>query len=338
MGLRSKRGTSSPPTVCLSPLSSCTKLTQPPHLPGVLHTVPSLLLPSGSLALTAEKYLIALNATKFVSLLRSVNLSHYVQIPSRHQSEIPSSLASAAEGYTILAPNDDILNSRSLVSASSGGGGWKENFPEEGSEALRELLQYHIVPGRWTPEDLEEGMLVGTELRGPLLKGARQRLLVSVQSEEEMGVRGGERGWTLKDGKKKNLAVGFGGASVLGEPGEFLVFLASLFVALADILNPFPSQSRQLDHLPHFFRSPTPLLNSHHGRLGPPSLHIRRLRLLRLVRQSPLLRPRDHLPRPRQPGLHLPRFNHVLPSPPRGEGRAWLSTPISRNRRDRLRR
>ena len=55
---------------------------------GVIHTVPRLLLPSGSLALTAEKYLIALGATHYVALLRSVNLSHYVQIPSNEPGTV----------------------------------------------------------------------------------------------------------------------------------------------------------------------------------------------------------------------------------------------------------
>lgn len=186
----------------------------PPHYSharsaGVLHTVPSLLLPSGSLQLTAEKSLIALNATTFVALLRSVNLSHYVQLPSGS----PSSLSSTS--YTILAPRDDVL----------GNEGWRKTLPPPGSPALKEVLEYHIVSGKWTTEELDDGMLVGTELRGLHLKGARQKLAVSVHEVETV-----ERGWgwlgasEKKVSDRKSGVVGFGGASVLADPGEYFPF------------------------------------------------------------------------------------------------------------------
>ncbi|KPV77563.1 uncharacterized protein RHOBADRAFT_5402, partial [Rhodotorula graminis WP1] len=154
---------------------------------GVIHTLPSLLLPRGSLALTAEKYLIALDATHFVSLLRSVNLSHYVQIP-----------------YTILAVKDDVL--AATVARLPGA---------PGSAALKELLEYHILPGRWMPSDLEDNMLVGTELRTELLRDGRQRLTVGVQGEE--GGRGD----------------GWGGANVVADPlvvGDSIIYLVSSLI------------------------------------------------------------------------------------------------------------
>ena len=201
---------------------------------GVLHTVPSLLLPSGSLSLTAEKYLIALNCTEFVSMLRSVNLSHYVHVPSNQQDpEIePNPLphlstqlplvsstrlrADEEKGYTILALKDSILSSplltQSLYSYSS--------FPSPGSNELKQLLSYHILPGKWTPQELTDGMLVGTELRTKELKDDRQRLLVSVQDEE-----GGEgEGWEKMKGKKgeeKESVIGWGNANTIAEPGLF---------------------------------------------------------------------------------------------------------------------
>src|ERR1700733_5861651 len=45
---------------------------------GVLHLVSSLLVPPGALQLTAEKYLLALNCTSFVSMLHSVNLTTFI--------------------------------------------------------------------------------------------------------------------------------------------------------------------------------------------------------------------------------------------------------------------
>lgn len=222
-----------------------------------MHTVPSLLLPSGTLSLTVEKYLIALNATRFVSLLRSVNLSHYVQIPSDEPStallppftltpqqpegeqHLFSAPATKRKAYTILAPRDDVLNSRWFMPADASIDWDGEEgdallsgraLPAPGSEALKEILEYHLVHGKWTTEDLEDGMLVGTELRGPSLKGARQQLAVSVQREEEPGKGGDEVGEGLFDwlpgtskneeGGRKAGVVAFGGASVAADPGK----------------------------------------------------------------------------------------------------------------------
>ncbi|CEQ40611.1 SPOSA6832_02239 [Sporobolomyces salmonicolor] len=208
---------------------------------GVLHTVPSLLLPSGSLSLTAEKYLIALSATRFVSLLRSVNLSHYVQIPSNQPTFTPQplppviddvagqaplfSLSSATTKektrYTILAVRDDVL--------ALSEGKWGYQLPSPGSPELKELLEYHIVSGKWVRTELEDGMLVGTELRPEQLKGARQRLAVSVQDAE--GGRG--EGWKSKGGKDKKdqeTLIGWGSANVVADPvvvGDSVIYLIS---------------------------------------------------------------------------------------------------------------
>ncbi|GAA5886633.1 hypothetical protein JCM5296_005355 [Sporobolomyces johnsonii] len=208
---------------------------------GVLHTVPSLLLPSGSLSLTAEKYLIALNATRFVSLLRSVNLSHYVQIPSNQPTFTPqplppvididadqvplfspsSSTTKEKTRYTILAVRDDVL--------ALSEGKWGYQLPSPGSPELKELLEHHIVSGKWVRKELEDGMLVGTELRPEQLKGARQRLAVSVQDVE--GGRG--EGWKSKGGKDKkdqDTLIGWGSANVVADPvivGDSVIYLIS---------------------------------------------------------------------------------------------------------------
>ncbi|GJN89638.1 hypothetical protein Rhopal_002625-T1 [Rhodotorula paludigena] len=237
---------------------------------GVIHTLPSLLLPSGSLALTAEKYLIALDATHFVTLLRSVNLSHYVQVPSNEpgtvidtplppplsdpsQFPLPGGLASAQdtndrERYTILAVKDDVLaasiaplGAGAVLQSSLGSPILNgHRLPPAGSDALRELLSYHIVSGQWVPSNLEDDMLLGTELRTNTLRGARQRIRVGVQGEE--GGRGD--GWEKsKKGKKgkggggggddENELLSWGGANVVADPvvvGDSIIYLLSSLV------------------------------------------------------------------------------------------------------------
>ncbi|SCZ98884.1 BZ3500_MvSof-1268-A1-R1_Chr7-1g09305 [Microbotryum saponariae] len=219
-------------------------------LNGVIHTVPTLLLPSGSLSLTAEKYLIALEATRFVSLLRSVNLSHYVQIPSGDPAVMATSYSSStsqsifaapldgAPAYTILAPPDSVLQNEwkllededavdgTAVTVSGG------SLPPAGSDALKEFLLYSVVSGKWLPEDLKDGMLVGTELRGPNLRDARQRLAVNVNVASQNLASIGWGWWSSGDpnSERKPGLVGFGGVSVIREPvvvGNTVIYLIS---------------------------------------------------------------------------------------------------------------
>ncbi|GAA5987107.1 hypothetical protein JCM10908_001028 [Rhodotorula pacifica] len=240
---------------------------------GVIHFVPRLLLPSGSLALTAEKYLIALGATNYVALLRSVNLSHYVQIPSSEpgtiidtplpppvfdlaQGQVPLGLAATEsndppekEKYTILAVRDDVLASSTLgatISSSlrspilSG-----RPLPPNGSLALEELLRYHIVADQWRPHELEDGMLIGTELRTKALRGARQRIAVGVQGEDgSLGDgwgkaqkhRKGRHGGGGDDGDDNDddkEMLSWGGANVVADPvvvGDSIIYLLSSLI------------------------------------------------------------------------------------------------------------
>lgn len=154
---------------------------------GVLHTVSDLLLPPGSLQLNAEKYLLALNCSTFISLIRSVNLTSLVTDPNAK--------------YTILAPRDDVLE-------ISGGG----SFPEKGTEELKRSLNYHFIPGKWKPENLKDGMLLETELIEVGLAGGRQVLDVGVSSKSSMRPPKGD--------PRKELY--FAGAGVIGDPSKFL--------------------------------------------------------------------------------------------------------------------
>ncbi|CAG7847090.1 SubName: Full=Uncharacterized protein {ECO:0000313/EMBL:CCA69126.1} [Serendipita indica DSM 11827] len=161
---------------------------------GVLHTVSNLLLPSGSLQLNAEKYLLALNCSTFVGLLRSVNLTSLV-------TDINAE-------YTILAPRDDVLE-------IAGGG----NFPDEGTDELKRSLRYHFIPGKWRTDRLKDGALLETELIEVGLGGARQVLDVGLSSKLAM-----------KSGGKGKKEIYFGGAGVIGEPIEIentLIYLVS---------------------------------------------------------------------------------------------------------------
>lgn len=145
---------------------------------GVLHLVDSLLVPPGTLQLTAEKYLLALNCTTFVSLLHSVDLTALIN--------------NTETKYTILAPSDDMLS-------IFGGAG----LPEKGSEELKKLLQYHFIPGRWTPKKLEHATLLETALEEVGLGGGRQVLSVEVKSDK---------------GDEKSIR--FGGAGTIGPPSK----------------------------------------------------------------------------------------------------------------------
>jgi len=155
---------------------STAKLIQPDIYAsnGVLHLVDSLLIPPGALQLTAEKYLLALNCTTFVSLLHSVDLASLIN--------------DTETKYTILAPKDDVLSVYG-----------DEELPERGSDELRKLLQYHFIPGRWTPKKLENGMLLETALEEPGLDGGRQVLGVEVSSGE------------------KTPSIKFGGTGIIGD-------------------------------------------------------------------------------------------------------------------------
>ncbi|KAG6818062.1 hypothetical protein H0H87_009217 [Tephrocybe sp. NHM501043] len=147
---------------------------------GVLHLVDSLLIPPGALQLTPEKYLLALNCTRFVSLLHSVDLEALIN--------------DTEAKYTILAPSDDVM--------SLFGGG---DLPERGSEELKKMLRYHFIPGRWKPEKLTDGMLLETALEEVGLAGKRQVLTVGVGSD---------------DNKLADKSIRFAGAGTIGKPIE----------------------------------------------------------------------------------------------------------------------
>lgn len=83
--------------------------------------------------------------------------------------------------------------------------GGEENLPPRGSEELKRMLQYHFLPGRWSPSKLKDGMLVKTELVDGRLGNDSQVLEVEVES---------------KGDEDKDKIVRFGGAGTIGDHGR----------------------------------------------------------------------------------------------------------------------
>lgn len=124
----------------------------------------------------------ALNCTRFVSLLDSVNLTNLINDTNAK--------------YTILAPRDDII---AIFDDPA--------FPPAGSDELKKLLHYHFVPGNWTPSKLKHGTLLKTALKEPGLNNMSQVLPVEIHSDDkETGAR----------------SIRFGGAGIIGDPGMHL--------------------------------------------------------------------------------------------------------------------
>ncbi len=167
---------------------------------GVIHIVDDILLPSEFRLLnSAEKVLLTLNATRFVSLLREANLSDiYVGTDQR-------------EGWTILAPSDDVLDNLDP---------WDGSYdlltrPDDRDGVdlkLADVMRYHVLPGKLKPKDFKDGVLLPTELKTKKLGGGRQKIKV------EVGRIHGEQAGT--DGKISDGAVRLGGTTVLTEPSE----------------------------------------------------------------------------------------------------------------------
>lgn len=200
-------------------------------IPGVIHVISSLILPEGfELLNSAEKVLLSRNATRFVSLMRTANLSaEYIGEPGKKSKD----------KWTILAPVDDAIE---YMEWWGGKGAIPPTFSEEVTAAgipppptrdvspLASLLKYHIVPGLVAPKDLEDGMLLSTELRTVSLGDERQRLHVEVSDR-----RSTRPEWEVEDGE-----IRLGGAMVLGSPvksGQSIIyFISALLQPPLDVL------------------------------------------------------------------------------------------------------
>lgn len=204
---------------------------------GVIHIMPEVILPEGfELLNAAEKVLLTRNATRFVSLMRSANLSSkYIGDPGKTTSKEWTILAPTDEAIEymewlsgIMVPDSKILGmfSRSLDTDQVG-------IPAPISmddSPLAELLKYHIVPGRYMPKNIDNGMLLGSELKLASLDGDRQMVDVAVSDSRE-----GKANSDVKDGE-----IRFGGAMSLGAPAKsgnsVLYFLSAILSPPLDVL------------------------------------------------------------------------------------------------------
>jgi hypothetical protein len=178
--------------------------------------MPNLLVPENfSLLNSAEKVLLSLNATRFVNLLRTANLS------STYAGE-PGKDGKSEQPWTFLAPSDEMLDMLDKWGGPRGSPPlpvhklWQDAEtamvaePMKDASPLQALLQYHILPGRLLPGDIKDGMLVETEQRTGLLAGGRQRMRIDVADQLDGGVM-------------DNVGMGdirFGGATAMGAPSR----------------------------------------------------------------------------------------------------------------------
>lgn len=196
----------------------------------MIHIIDDLLIPEGAFKLTTEKVrphrrvaflssflsstltlpflsipnplrqtLIGLNATFFVTLLRSANLTSYIDS------------SSSSDSYTILAPLDSFLDPSSSsynpnafdpLSHFEGGDG----IPRPGSKSLSDILKLHILPGRLRPKDLKDGALVQTESKLGSLREGRQVVKVGVKKVLG-GLENEEEGAILVDGWREEKSA-----------------------------------------------------------------------------------------------------------------------------------
>jgi hypothetical protein len=187
----------------------------------VIHIMPNLLVPEDfTLLNSAEKVLLSLNATRFVSLLRTANLS------STYAGE-PGKDGKPEQPWTFVAPSDEMLDMFDRWGGPHGSPPlpvhrlWREaefgsalvtaGEPMKDVTPLQALLQYHILPGRLMPGDIKDGMLVGTELRTSALAGGRQRMRVDVADRLDGGIID-----SIGSGD-----IRFGGATAMGSPSKF---------------------------------------------------------------------------------------------------------------------
>lgn len=188
---------------------------------GVVHVIDKLLLPFGDLNLSVEKALLALNASRFVSLMHSAGLQHYINV-SPHDTD---SDEHPAEPWTFMVPRDDTIDEwwrdqqQDSEFMPSKWGSVQDSNDIANATKLADMLRYHIAPLQLTPDNLTNNMLIGTELRDWRLKDARQKLSVEVQESVDNG-----------KATQGNGDVGFGDANVIAEPvkvGPSIVYLIS---------------------------------------------------------------------------------------------------------------
>lgn len=211
---------------------------------GVIHLVDSLLLPSSnSLELNVENTLIAINASRFVKMMRKAGLERYLLVGGIEEDDdsaqdvaysMIKQFPQKPETWTIVAPTDEVLEGW-LESNPALGKWWRhlEHFDDDtlrpaptpsdwsstvvgatvGQEEddplvkLSQLLKYHVFPELLCPKHIRDGELIPTELRDWRLKEGRQRVVATVAERPAEHI-------VSSDGSE----IMFGDANVLAQP------------------------------------------------------------------------------------------------------------------------
>ena len=169
---------------------------------GVIHLIDSFITPTSLLLLDSEKVLVGLNATHFVDLFRSSNLSN-------------TYLKNDEQNSTLLAFRNDVFESQQLVN-------------EFEDDEMSNTLRYHIIPQTVHKHNVTSGQLLQTELRTSMLGGHGQRLVVS-KSNKPKSLRKGKGGWS------------FGHASVISDEyvvgNKSIYFISSILEPPKDFMS-----------------------------------------------------------------------------------------------------
>ncbi|CAO1636549.1 unnamed protein product [Parajaminaea phylloscopi] len=161
---------------------------------GVIHIVDGLLPPSqGALELNVEKTLLALNASRFVAMMRKADLEDYLQVGGLTEDDTDARSASEdASTWTFAVPSDDVLEK--WLSANPSIERWwrqieigandklADHDEPDAKTKLGQVLKYHIFPQLVRPNDIQDGQLISTELRDWRLKEGRQRIMTTKRS------------------------------------------------------------------------------------------------------------------------------------------------------------
>ncbi|PWN21290.1 hypothetical protein BCV69DRAFT_258356 [Microstroma glucosiphilum] len=212
---------------------------------GVVHLVDRILAPSvAALQLNVEKTLLALNASRFVAMMKKVGLQSYLLAGGGQEDDADAGDEIARQKWTFVVPNDEAMDG--WLSEHPDIGTWWRRLEKKATTLLgpsgersadptyylAKLLKYHIIGGLIHSHNLTDGGLVATELQDWRLKEGRQQILVAVSPS--------------KPGHHSSTDPGdavFGDANVIAPPvvvsgtdnrDAAVIYLVSKFLTLPD--------------------------------------------------------------------------------------------------------
>ncbi|KAI8988130.1 FAS1 domain-containing protein [Mycotypha africana] len=141
---------------------------------GAVHILESPLVPGDKnkfFDFNARKMLVGMNASRFVELFDENGLGAYLDADNLNNAPI-----------TILAPPNEALQDDDDDDDGDG----EDDADREGDglrKAIQSWLKYHLVHGRWEPNELVDHQLLQTESNDHLNKGDYQRLTVHINNQ-----------------------------------------------------------------------------------------------------------------------------------------------------------